>query len=650
MFLHRTYVFLAENRGGECAFPSKPNSMTFVLIFDPAVSAEVDDRVLPLAGDLISHTTAYTPQAASNLDPAAPVMCYLSDEQLKALLPKLSNQGFQLAVLPHKQALEACKGLGVGRSLEKAIAHFKGLANKESPEPVKTDILYCNHIPVFNSLVIGQTFRLTSEEPPERKGILGKKAGFLSRFFNIRPFRVEVDLPNDRKLKTAVSGIVVSEHRKSSLLSSLLLEDSAINDGMMHAFLISPRSVISMFYFAMGSLWQGSKLPPFGAHIKTTALTFTFPHGERDYLVDNRKFTGSQVKMHVQKQPLEVFPGAYLELPAASRPSQEVFKTSALPSGEAAEALASGTLPVIRHASSDEFKELFKVLRENAQLKSSFVVLMVLSTLIATFGLFADSTPVVIGAMILAPLMSPIISLSMGTLRQDRKLIWNSMSTILAGMGVAVLSAVLLTWLTPIQAAGAEILERTRPNLLDLGIAVLSGVAGAYAHAREEVAKTLAGVAIAVALIPPLAVSAIGLAWLNWTIFSGATLLLFTNLAGMVLAAAVTFMLMGFSPLKLATKGMIISLTLVIALSIPLALSFNQMVREHHITKEVEEVTAGNVTIREVKVINLNPLRLSLILVSENPLDDHQISEIKNEIEKQIQQEVHMEITTAISR
>lgn len=624
--------------------------MAFVLLFDPAVSTEVDARVLPLVGDLVSQTLPYTPQIASSLDPATPVMCYLSDEQLKALLPKVSNQGFQLAVLPHKQAIEVCKGLGVDRSLEKAIAHYKGSKSMGPPEPVKTDILYCNHIPVFNSLVIGQTFRLTSEEHPKGKGVLGRKAGFLSRFFNIRPFRVEVDMPNNRKLKTAVSGIVVSEHRKSSLLSSLLLEDSAINDGMMHAFLISPRSVLSMLYFAITSLWQASRLPPFGAHIKTAGLTFTFPQGERDYLIDNRKYRGAQVKTHVEKHPLHVFPGAHLELPSASRPTQEVFKISALPSGEAAEALASGNLPVIRHASSDEFKELFKVLRENAQLKSSFLVLMVLSTLIATFGLFADSTPVVIGAMILAPLMSPIISLSMGTLRQDRMLIWSSMTTILAGMGVAVLSAVLLTWLTPIQAAGAEIIERTRPNLLDLGIAVLSGVAGAYAHAREEVAKTLAGVAIAVALIPPLAVAAIGLAWLNWDIFSGAALLLFTNLAGMVLAAATTFMLMGFSPLKLATKGMIISMILVVALSIPLALSFNQMVREHQIIREVEEVVYNSVTISEVKVQSLKPVRLSLKLVSEKPLDDQKISELKEKIQNQIQQDVQLEITVAISR
>ncbi|MCH8535592.1 MAG: hypothetical protein LAT51_11030 [Flavobacteriaceae bacterium] len=66
-------------------------------------------------------------------------------------------------------------------------------------------------------------------------------------------------------------------------------------------------------------------------------------------------------------------------------------------------------LPLIKHSSTEEYKELFTVLRENAKTKSSYLILMVLSTLLATFGLFADSTPVIIGAMILAPLISPVI-------------------------------------------------------------------------------------------------------------------------------------------------------------------------------------------------------------------------------------------------
>jgi len=252
--------------------------------------------------------------------------------------------------------------------------------------------------------------------------------------------------------------------------------------------------------------------------------------------------------------------------------------------------------------------------------------------------------------MILAPLMSPIISLSMGTLRQDKGLITNSIRTIFAGLGLAFLFAVLLTLVTPIHSAGSEILARTRPNLLDLGIAVVSGIAGAYAHAREEVAKTLAGVAIAVALIPPLAVASIGIGWADWGIFWGASLLLTTNLAGMVLAASATFLLLGFSPFKLARKGMMISLLLVLVLSIPLALGFKQMVYGHKLSRQLEGLHTEVAVVKEVHVQRVSPVRLSLKLVSVSPVTETEIDTIKKMIEELINDEVEIEVVNAILR
>jgi uncharacterized hydrophobic protein (TIGR00271 family) len=238
----------------------------------------------------------------------------------------------------------------------------------------------------------------------------------------------------------------------------------------------------------------------------------------------------------------------------------------------------------------------------------------------------------------------------MGALRQDKSLIIQSAKTILTGMGIAMLFAVILTWVTPIQAAGHEILSRTRPNLLDLGVAVISGIAGAYAHAREEVAKTLAGVAIAVALIPPLAVAAIGLAWLDWQIGLGALLLLVTNLAGIVLAGSFTFMLLGFSPFKLATRGMLISLLVVLLLSIPLALSFGQMVQVHRFTRDMEKMEYKGLYIKDVQVQTLNPLRIGLKLVTEEPLSTDQLDTFKLEVEKHLERDVELEVVLALER
>ncbi|MBN1415479.1 MAG: TIGR00341 family protein [Bacteroidales bacterium] len=619
--------------------------MKFRLLFDKDQQQYAEEKLLPLVEDIISRHEIYGPEILNGLKPEESVLLYLSDEQLKDALPGLAGTGIKVAVLPHPEANETCVGMGVDRNLVKTIAHLKS-----DPDPINADILYCNEIPIFNHMVIGHTFLLTSEESSKDKGFWSRLFNPVIHFFNIRLFRVDVNLPYDKKIKTSVAGIVVSEHRKSSFISSRVLEDSSISDGKIHAFLLSPRSVVEMFQYIISSLWGKKKMPRFGAHIKTTKIGLSFPGGAKEYLIDRKKFSTQEIELHIGEKQIEIYPGSSLELPETGKDTTEIYKVNALPTGEAAQVLSEQKLPFIRHASSEEFKGLFQVLRNNARLSSSYLVLMVLSTLLATIGLIANSTPVVIGAMILAPLMAPIISLSMGTLRQDKKLMANSIITILAGLGLSMVFAVFITWLIPVQSAGTEILVRTRPNLLDLGIAVVSGIAGAYAHAREEVAKTLAGVAIAVALIPPLCVAAIGIGWTDWNIFIGATLLLFTNLAGMVLAASVTFMLLGFSPLRLASKGMIISLLLVLVLSIPLALGFNQMVYEQKITQQLEGLKTEFAVIKDVRVQKLDPMKISIKLVSENPIGEYEIDRIKLLIEENMACDVEIEVITAILR
>jgi uncharacterized hydrophobic protein (TIGR00271 family) len=270
--------------------------------------------------------------------------------------------------------------------------------------------------------------------------------------------------------------------------------------------------------------------------------------------------------------------------------------------------------------------------------------------MLATFGLFANSSPVVIGAMILAPLMAPIISLSMGVLRQNKKLIINSFKTVAIGLILSFFCAVIITLITPLYHVNSEITARIRPNLLDLGIAVVSGIAGAYAHAREEVAKTLAGVAIAVALVPPLAVSGIGLGWGDANIFTGAFLLLMTNLAGIILAAAVTFLFLGFSPFRLAQKGLVVSFILVILVSLPLALGFNRMVRENRIINRLSDLEIEGVVLRDINILGMKPLYLSVKVISETPLEDEDLDVLKAKLEERLNEKVELEITMGVKR
>lgn len=153
---------------------------------------------------------------------------------------------------------------------------------------------------------------------------------------------------------------------------------------------------------------------------------------------------------------------------------------------------------------------------DDAVPRSSFYVLVLLSTAIASYGLLANSTAVVIGAMLIAPLMGPIYGIALGLLREDRRLFFAAMLSEAIGIVLAVGLAFLIGSLPLRPDFGSEIMVRTRPNLYDLVVAIVAGVAGAYARSSERISPTLPGVAIATALVPPLAVCGLCLSDARW--------------------------------------------------------------------------------------------------------------------------------------
>ncbi|MGB7841706.1 MAG: DUF389 domain-containing protein, partial [Salinimicrobium sp.] len=324
-------------------------------------------------------------------------------------------------------------------------------------------------------------------------------------------------------------------------------------------------------------------------------------------------------------------------------------KTDGLPTGEAKEELIKHKLPILPRASAEQFADLFKVLRENSRINSSYLVMMILSTLIASFGLFGNSSPVIIGAMILAPIIAPIVSFSMGMVRYDVKLLKEGLGTIAAGTVTCLLIAAGVSLIIPIQAITPEMEARLSPTLLDMGIAVASGIAAAYAHAKEGIAKSLAGVAIAVALVPPLSVAGIGLGWWEWEVFSGAILLYLTNLAGIILFAGLTFLLLGFAPFKRAKMGLIYTALILGIIAVPLSLSFNRIMAEAKITRSLEGLSIEHVVLRDVKLRFGERLVVSLKLVGPKAIGPEGVEEIKKKIEEKINQPVVLEVVSALT-
>jgi uncharacterized hydrophobic protein (TIGR00271 family) len=178
-----------------------------------------------------------------------------------------------------------------------------------------------------------------------------------------------------------------------------------------------------------------------------------------------------------------------------------------------------------------------------------FSILLVLAAGIATYGLLGDSLAVVIGAMIVAPLMLPIMGLAFSISLGDRNGILNTLLVSLAGIAMAVAVGFLLAGpmagLKHPQAI-QQIMVRTAPHLLDLLAALATGVAGAFALSRRDVSDTLPGVAIAVSLVPPLANVGILLALGEPTLATGSLLLFLTNYVAILLTGSLVFVLMGF--------------------------------------------------------------------------------------------------------
>lgn len=175
-----------------------------------------------------------------------------------------------------------------------------------------------------------------------------------------------------------------------------------------------------------------------------------------------------------------------------------------------------------------------------------FFFMVTLSVLMATFGLWIDSAAVVIGSMLIAPILYPIISLALGFSISDAKLIGRSMSTIIKSVVLGVVAAAFATWLlaTQIESYTDEIISRTEPSLLYLAVGVVAGIAVSFALVRPALSETLAGIAVSVALIPPLAVVGIGLARFDWAVASGSAVLFLVNIIGIVFASMISFALL----------------------------------------------------------------------------------------------------------
>jgi uncharacterized hydrophobic protein (TIGR00271 family) len=236
----------------------------------------------------------------------------------------------------------------------------------------------------------------------------------------------------------------------------------------------------------------------------------------------------------------------------------------------------------IKPLPADQRAEVLEQLSQASSPNFDFFLLVLLSSSIATFGLIIDSTAVVIGAMLVAPLMSPILGLSLASVAGEQHMFERAILALVRGIVLAVLLSSVISWISQalpfdvFLVLPREVLSRTRPTPFDLGIALAGGAAAAFALAQPHISAALPGVAIATALVPPLCTVGIGISLGRPDIALGALLLFATNLVAISFAGILTFALLGFRPIFQAQKSLgiprhlFVSSSLVLLVTVPL--------------------------------------------------------------------------------
>lgn len=183
---------------------------------------------------------------------------------------------------------------------------------------------------------------------------------------------------------------------------------------------------------------------------------------------------------------------------------------------------------------------------ESSRSTPNFYLMLVLSSVVVTLGLILNNAAVIIGGMLITPLLTPMLTLALGIVISDQKLIWRSAKIIVKAIGVVLLVALLIAIFFPAASLSGEIASRLENSIPYFLIAFTAGLAATFAWAKKDLSAMLPGVAIAVSLLPPLSVFSIGLAHLSGEVMRGSLLVFFLNLLGVILGGVIIFSLLNF--------------------------------------------------------------------------------------------------------
>ena len=290
-------------------------------------------------------------------------------------------------------------------------------------------------------------------------------------------------------------------------------------------------------------------------------------------------------------------------------------------------------------------------IRRGARPTIDFYVLISLATIIAALGLIINSAAVVIGAMLVAPLMSPIVGTGLAMVLGDVRFLRLSLGAVTRATLLALLLGAVVGLLQIGEPLTPELLARTQPSFIDLLIALFSGMAAAYALSKSTAAAALPGVAIAAALVPPLATSGVAFTAGYYVQSLGALLLFITNFIAIIVASAVVFLILGFRPTRSikerrevrarSARVALVSLVDVSLILVTTTYFLNQRSRDEARIREVTEEQLYEITGAELEELTIESfedkeLKMDIVARSTRPISYYEVQELQAAIGEQL--------------
>lgn len=287
-----------------------------------------------------------------------------------------------------------------------------------------------------------------------------------------------------------------------------------------------------------------------------------------------------------------------------------------------------------------EQQEIIRLAKENSTVNIDYVMLIMVSATLASLGLLLNSAAIIIGAMLVAPFMSPLIAFSTGMTVGNPVLVRRAIITLFVGIALSLLGAMIIGRFIPQTVVTMEMTSRGSPTLLDAAVALASGVIGAYATARKDIPAALAGVAIAAALMPPLCTVGLGIALGETQLALGAAVLFSTNIISIILAGAVVFVWLGMSPRNIdehTQRRAVISLALVLLFAVPIGFALLQLTRQANEAATIENLLRSDLLDAELVDFDISndvqPARILATVRSADTITPERVASLETQIE-----------------